>query len=180
MGRAFPTIILEYCKMGSNDGKNDDSVGINIEKEREEDRLHEFLQWLDKALYGSDVDVKHTSCVQHNKNDTMAYSVRTNQNGGMTRSFPSREERAKMVYSTVKERGTYLMAAFAHSSTLSGVEIDQMHVRNDPPRVNVVQTSVPAEAMQSSNAITAQDRVGITGLSDKQWHTLVNMLNEKR
>lgn len=110
------------------------------------------MQWLDKALYGSvkssllskdyfptldeayinvllqDVDVKHTSCVQHNKNDTMAYSVRTNQNGGMTRSFPSREERAKMVYSTVKERGTYLMAAFAHSSTLSGVEIDQMHV----------------------------------------------------
>ena len=87
-------------------------VGINIEKECEEDRLHEFLQWLDKALCGSvkssllskdplptldeayinvllqDVDVKHTSCVRHNKNDTMAYSVRTYQNGGMTRSFP--------------------------------------------------------------------------------------------
>lgn len=46
--------------------------------------------------------------------------------------------------------------------------------------MNVVHTSVPAEAMQSSNAITAQDRVGITGLSDKQWHTLVNMLNEKK
>lgn len=33
-----------------------------------------------------------------------------------------------MVCSTVKERGTYLMAVVAHSSTLSGVEIDQMHV----------------------------------------------------
>lgn len=69
-------------------------VGINLEKEREEDKLHEFLKGLDEALYGSvkssllsrdplptldeaysvllqDEDAKHTSCVLHDKVDTM-------------------------------------------------------------------------------------------------------------
>lgn len=43
-----------------------------------------------------------------------------------------------------------------------------------------MQTSVPAGVIQSANVITAQDRVGLTGLSDNQWHTLVTMLNKKK
>lgn len=46
--------------------------------------------------------------------------------------------------------------------------------------MNAVQTSVPAGVIQSANVITAQDRVGLTGLSDNQWHTLVTMLNKKK
>lgn len=103
-------------------------VGINMEKEREEHKLHEFLKGHDETLYGSikssllsrdtlptleeaysvllqDEGVKHTSRVLHDKVETMAYLVRTNQNGGMARSFPSREERAKMVCSSCGRKG---------------------------------------------------------------------------
>lgn len=76
-------------------------AGVDLEKECEEDRLHEFLKGLDESLYGSvkssllsrdplptldeaysaflqDEDSKHTSRVLSEQVETMAYAVRTN------------------------------------------------------------------------------------------------------
>ena len=103
-------------------------VGVNLEKEREEDKLHEFLKGLDESLYGSvksnllsreplpsldeaynallqDEDSKHTSRVLNDTSETMAHAVRTSSNSGGARSYPSREERAHLHCSSCGKKG---------------------------------------------------------------------------
>lgn len=46
------------------------------------------------------------------------------------------------------------------------------------PRANTVMTS--ASSNHSTNALTASDRIGLTGLNDIQWQTFVTMLNERK
>ena len=103
-------------------------AGINLEKEREEDKLHEFLKGLDESLYGSvksnflsrkplpsldeaysallqDKDSKHTSRVLNDTAETMACAARTSTNSGAARSYPSREERSNLHCSSCGKKG---------------------------------------------------------------------------
>lgn len=80
-------------------------IGVSLEKECEEDKLHEFLKRLDESLYGAvklnllsrdplpsldeaysevlqDENSKHTSRVVNDKMDNMAYAVRIGSNVG--------------------------------------------------------------------------------------------------
>lgn len=95
------------------------SIGIDLEKEREEDKLHEFLKGLDESLHGSvksnllsrdplpsldvaysallqDEDSKHTTRTLDEKIEMMAHAVRTNQSFGSSSSssaaYPKRKE----------------------------------------------------------------------------------------
>lgn len=107
------------------------AIGINLEKEREEDRLHEFLKGLDESLYGSvksnllsrdplpsldvaysallqDEDSKHTTRTIDEKVETMAHAVRTSQNHGASSSnstFVSKEERMKLTCTSCGRKG---------------------------------------------------------------------------
>lgn len=108
------------------------NIGGVLEREREEDRLHEFLKGLDESIYGSvksnllsrdplpsldeaynvllqDEDSKYTSRVLDEKTETMAHVVRTNQNFTSavvsSGSFMSREERMKLHCSSCGRNG---------------------------------------------------------------------------
>lgn len=107
------------------------SVGHDLEKEREEDRLHEFLKGLDESLYGAvkstllsrdplpsldeaysvllqNEDSKHTTRVLDERIETMAHSVRTSSgvNSASSRGpYASREERMKLVCSSCARKG---------------------------------------------------------------------------
>ncbi|KAG2330950.1 hypothetical protein Bca52824_002130 [Brassica carinata] len=132
--------------MGSNDGKNEES-GLNLEKEREEDKLHGFLKALDESLYGSvksnllsreslpslddaygallqDEDSKHTSRVLNGTAEMMAYEASTSTNSGAARSYPSREERANLHYFSCGKRDILLRVVFGQLDILSGGRIN--------------------------------------------------------
>ena len=105
-------------------------IGVNLEKEREEDRLHEFLKGLDESLYGSvksnllsrdplpsldvaysallqDEDAKHTNRALGDRVDTMAHAVRTGQSFGSSSStyFVSKEEIMKLTCTSCGRKG---------------------------------------------------------------------------
>lgn len=197
------------------------SIGLSMEKEREEDKLHEFLKGLDESLYGSvksnllsrdplptldkaysvllqDEDGKHTSRVLNDKVDTMACAVRASQSGGTSRPFVSREERAKMLCTSCGKRGHLADGCFRTlgypewwgdrpkgrqnmgRGREAGAGTASLQNRYEPPRANAVQVPAAAHTTQAANLITSQDRVGLTGLNDEQWHMLVNLLNERK
>ena len=108
------------------------AIGVNLEKEREEDRLHEFLKGLDESLYGSvksnllsrdplpsldvaysallqDEDSKHTTRVIDEKVETMAHAVHTNHQSSSSpsssNSFISKEERMKLTCTSCGRKG---------------------------------------------------------------------------
>ncbi|KAG2322799.1 hypothetical protein Bca52824_016012 [Brassica carinata] len=100
--------------MGRNDGKNEESV--NLEKGREEDKLHEFLKGLDESLYGPvksnllSRDLLQSLDEAYILNDTvetMAHAVRTSTNSSAARTYPSREERASMHCSSCGKKVSY-------------------------------------------------------------------------
>ena len=106
-------------------------IGVNLEKDREEDQLHEFLKGLDESLYGSvksnllsrdplpsldvaysallqDEDFKHTNRVLDDRADTMAHAVRTGQSFSSSSSsstYVSKEERMKLTCTSCGRKG---------------------------------------------------------------------------
>ena len=196
------------------------AVGQNLEKEREEDRLHEFLKGLDESLYGvvkssilsrdplpsldeaysvllQDEDSKHTTRVLDDRAETMAHAVRTSAGVSSASSrgqFVSREERMKLLCSSCGRKGHLATNCFrslgypdwwgdrprGRFQTSNGQGTSSPSSRQPsaaPARVNAVTTSTQ---QHSANTLTATDRVGLTGLSDEQWKTLVTLLNEHK
>ncbi|XP_056846267.1 uncharacterized protein LOC130497478 [Raphanus sativus] len=190
-------------------------TGFDLEKEREEDRLHEFLKGLDESLYGSvkssllsrdplpsldeaysvllqDEDSKHTSRAMEERVETMAHAVRTTS-ASSSGSFISREEHMKLLCSSCNRKG-HLAANCFRSLGYPEWWGDrprarlQTSGRGTSTPVSRQQSAAPARAnaitlpqpQHSANLITSEDRVGLTGLSDEQWKTLVSLLNDHK
>ena len=65
------------------------------------------------------------------------------------------------------------------SGTVRGSSSAYTHPSStDPAQANAVSHGPPLQ--HSANTITSSDRIGLTGLNDEQWKTLVTMLNERR
>lgn len=196
------------------------AIGVNLEKESEEDRLHEFLKGLDESLYGSvksnllsryplpsldvaysallqDEDSKHTTRVLDGKVETMAHAVRTNHqpssSPSSSNSFISKEERMKLTCTSCGRKGHLASNCFRtlgypewwgdrprarlSSATGRGTNTTQRS-STDLARANVV--SLTPQLQHSGSTITSSDRIGLTGLTDDQWKTLVTILNERK
>lgn len=175
-------------------------AGVSMEKEREEDKLHEFLKGLDESLYGSvksnmlsrdplpsldeaysavlqDEDSKHTSRVVNEKMDNMACAARSGSSSGAGRTYPDREERAKLRCTSCGNRGQLAVSCFRtvgypewwgdrpkgkpNTSRGRGAAPAQRLV--ETPRANTVQTFAAA-SVHSANLIK----------------TLVTFLNERK
>lgn len=142
-----------------------------------------------------DEDSKGAARVLEERHETMAFAA---QLPSRPQSFVSREERQKMLCTSCGRKGHLAENFF---STLGYPSWWGDRPRSKPAmsrgrssnssqgrgsgrgfemaRANVLTTQVTPGA-SANTIITEKDRVGLMGLSDTQWKTLVNLLNEQK
>ncbi|CAA7028849.1 unnamed protein product [Microthlaspi erraticum] len=183
-----------------------------LAKEREEDKLHQFLMGLDETVYGAvkssllsrdplpsldeayqvlaqDEEAKVTSRLLTTRTEEMSFAIQTSN--------------AKQTFSNSNRGGTTCLVCTYCGKTGHSADVcfrkmgypewygDRGRGKSAPPAVgrgrsippavrpaaaNVIVSTPPAAAHA---AITGADRIGISGLTDTQWQTLVNILNER-
>ncbi|KAG7598819.1 F-box associated interaction domain [Arabidopsis suecica] len=194
-----------------------------IAREREEDKLHQFLMGLDETVFGAvkssllsrdplpsideayqvvtqDEESKRGSRLLEERNEGASFAVRISP-----RSYPQKEVRdPSAVCISCGRTGHLAENCFrkigypwwwgdrprsklpASSQTAPASQSldrrDKPVTTSQPKRVDSVQANCVAVSPQVASAntmITEADRTGFVGLSDQQWKTLKNMLNER-
>lgn len=183
-------------------------LGYDLEKEREEDRLHEFLMGIDESVYGAvksnllsrdplpsldeaysiliqDEDSKKAARAFDDRNETMAFAV---QNSSRSLTM-SREERQRLLCSSCGRNGHLAENCFR---TLGYPDWwgDRPRNKNTPGRGDGNSTSRGTSASRApstnqapparANAVTTSDRLGFSGLNDEQWKSLVEFLDQRK
>ncbi|KAG7567306.1 Reverse transcriptase RNA-dependent DNA polymerase [Arabidopsis thaliana x Arabidopsis arenosa] len=163
-----------------------------VRKEREEDKLHQFLMGLDESVYGAvksallsrvplpsleeaytvltqDEESKSISRLNDERNDGVTFAVQTSQR---TCGFSENRDSVS-VCSNCGRLGHLAENCFklAKQSMGRGTSVNHVAALGD--------TTTAAPSSMSGSQLTDADRIGISGLNDTQWKQLRQMLEER-
>lgn len=179
-----------------------------LAKEREEDKLHQFLMGLDETVYGAvkssllsrdplpsldeayqvlaqDEESKTTSRLLTTRTEEMSFAIQTSNSKNPFSDSNRGSPRAVCSYC---DKTGHLADVCFRKLGYPQWYGDRGRGKSAPPSVARGQSIPPAVAnavvaapppAAAHTTITGADRIGISGLTDLQWQNLVHILNER-